>query len=38
MIWWRADEEHVDEPTSLCIFRMYQMQEVYEKDPLNRSQ
>jgi hypothetical protein len=38
MIWWRADKEHVHGPTTLCVFCVYQMQEVYEKDPLNRSQ
>jgi hypothetical protein len=35
MIWWKSDEEHVHEPTTLCIFRVCQVQAVHEKDPLN---
>jgi hypothetical protein len=38
MIWRNLDEEHVHEPTTLCIFCMHQMEAVHEKDPLNRSQ
>jgi hypothetical protein len=35
MIWRKLDEEHVHEPTNLCVFRVCQVQEVHEKDPLN---
>ena len=38
MIWWRSDEEHVHEPTTLCVLHMCQVQVVHEKGPLNRSQ
>jgi hypothetical protein len=38
MIWWRSDEEHFHERTTLRIFRMCQMKAVHEKDPLNNNQ
>jgi hypothetical protein len=38
MIWRKSDEEHVHEPTTMCIFRMCQVQVVQEKNPLNSSQ
>jgi hypothetical protein len=38
MIWRKSDEEHVHEPMTLCVFRVCQVQEVHEKDPLNSNQ
>jgi hypothetical protein len=26
MIWWKLDEEQVHEPTTMCVFRMFQVQ------------
>jgi hypothetical protein len=38
IIWWKLDEEHVPEETTLCVFHACQVQVVHKKYPLNRSQ